>query len=64
MGAESDKYKELLKRVGNNEPHYCGRCKRKTDHTMIEEKTGMMTVTHTFKLKCKECGYAENIFCY
>ena len=66
MSAASKKYEELVNRVGNSEPHYCGIQKTQTQHLFIHEtEWGLMSGTrHIFKLKCKECGHTEQIFSY
>jgi hypothetical protein len=67
MSAASKKYEELVNRVGNSEPHYCGQQKRQTAHILIQETENKIfspTLHYIFKLKCKECGYTDQIFRY
>lgn len=66
MSTESDKCEELTRRVGNAEPHFCGRCKRQTRHTLIRdtEKITFGSNVYHFKLKCGECGNTDHLFSY
>lgn len=68
MSVERKKYEEFVRRVGNSEPHFCGQCKRKTDHVIIQttaDGPGLLSGTrtyYTFSLKCRECGYTDPLF--
>lgn len=68
MSAEGKKYQEFLARVGNSEPHYCGQCKTKTNHLMVQTTAsgpGALSGTrpyYTFSLRCRECGYSDPLF--
>ena len=56
---------ELRRRVGNSETHYCGNCRKKTEHRWIEAaESGIVWRTYYFKLVCKECGKEDVIYSY
>ena len=65
MSEAKKKYEEFVRRVGNSEPHFCGRQQCQTQHLLIQEKEEAKWgegAHYHFYLVCKECGLKAHIF--